>query len=240
MAGEGSRFKSQGYKNPKYTLPLGFSNVFSEVVKPFLKNDNKSTYLFILNKDQQEYKFVLSELKNLKIKSFLIVSVETPTLGQAHTVYLGLKEIKKELYNQGMVIYNIDTVRKNFSISKFMKLGSGYLEVFKMPGDHWSFIEPGKKNTVIRTTEKKRISPFASTGLYYFNSIIKFKEIFEQAYERKIMNKGEIYIAPLYNLIIESGEEVYYDLVDPKSIIPCGTPEEYKNSKLVFESDSSC
>jgi len=234
MAGEGSRFKDQGCDNPKYTLPLGVSNVFSEVVKPFLRADNESTYLFILNKDRQAYEFVLSELKKLKIKSFLIVTINTPTLGQAHTVYLGLKEIETKLYYQGMLIYNIDTVRRVFSVSKFMKLGSGYLEVFKMPGNQWSFIEPGENNTVIRTTEKNRISPFASTGLYYFNSIITFKEIFEQAYKVRAMDKGEFYIAPLYNFIIESGGSVYYDLIEPKNIIPCGTPEEYENSKSYF------
>ena len=48
------------------------------------------------------------------------------------------------------------------------------------------------------------------------------------------MDKGEIYIAPLYNFIIEFGGDVYYDLIEPKNIIPCGTPEEYENSRKIF------
>ena len=104
---------------------------------------------------------------------------------------------------------------------------SGYLEVFVGDGDHWSFIEPLSNNFVKRTTEKIRISDLCSNGLYYFNSITLFNETFERY--KTINYYNELYVAPMYNLLIENNLLVKYVLLEKNETIFSGTPEEYKD-----------
>ena len=111
--------------------------------------------------------------------------------------------------------------------SKFLENISGYLEVFVGDGDHWSFIEPSSNNFVKRTTEKIRISNLCSNGLYYFYSITLFNETFERY--KTINNYNELYVAPMYNLLIENNLLVKYVLLEKNETIFSGTPEEYED-----------
>ena len=119
-------------------------------------------------------------------------------------------------------------MRPGFSKSIFPDQSAGYLEVFSGEGDHWSFVEPGPNNTVLRTTEKERISNLCSNGLYQFSKLEYFKEAAECCIKNNELVKGEFYIAPLYNVLIRQGLSVNYALVDIKDINFCGTPSEYE------------
>lgn len=63
------------------------------------------------------------------------MKLDKETLGQAHTVALGIQkaEIKD---NESILIFNIDTFRPNFSLSKILDFSKidGYLEVFEAKG----------------------------------------------------------------------------------------------------------
>ncbi|MEZ9563317.1 capsular biosynthesis protein, partial [Vibrio splendidus] len=39
--------------------------------------------------------------------------------------------------------------------------------------------------------------------------------------------KGELYIAPLYNELIANNREVHYHLINREDVIFCGVPSEY-------------
>ena len=119
-------------------------------------------------------------------------------------------------------------VRPDYRKPDFLPHCDGYLEVFHGEGTHWSFVEPGENASVIRTTEKERISDLCSDGLYYFKSQKQFCGIFEEAVAADEQAKGEFYIAPLYNRLIDMGGVVKYDVIGPAQIDFCGTPDEYE------------
>lgn len=91
--------------------------------------------------------------------------------------------------------------------------------------DHWSFAEVDKEDNVLRTSEKERISPNCSNGLYYFKSVYIFNKYFKK-YSNSI--DGESYIAPMYNLLIADDLNVKIKRIDSSDILLCGTPDEYK------------
>lgn len=62
------------------------------------------------------------------------------------------------------------------------------------------------------TNEKIKISDLRSNGLYYFESISLFIEIFEMFKITNIYN--ELFVAPMYNQSIESNFKVKYVLLD--------------------------
>ena len=144
----------------------------------------------------------------------------------------GFSDIKKQFNSvdaigDGLFVFNIDTIHKDFTIDDQLVHSDGYLEVFCGEGDHWSFIEGGEEQRVLRTTEKVRVSDFCSNGLYYFKQIDNFFDAYNEMIESNELTAGEFYIAPMYNYLIQKGKSIKYKVIDTKSLISCGTPSEY-------------
>lgn len=229
MAGLSSRFFKAGYTQPKFMLP-GLSNMplFDHALLSFKAYFDQIPFLFIVRSDYDTPTFVQQRCKALEIKNFSIVVLDQNTRGQAETVYLGLKNVDDDV---PLTIFNIDTFRPNFLYPELMNYTDGYLEVFNGEGSNWSYAKPASPTTdkVIETAEKNPISDLCSTGLYHFKFAIDFKHAFEieAARPSSEWQKNELYIAPLYNMLIRSGKDIRYHLIDINDVIFCGTPDEY-------------
>ncbi|ERS88670.1 hypothetical protein Q672_00325 [Marinobacter sp. EVN1] len=229
MAGLSSRFFKAGYDKPKYMLEAHGKTLFAHSVLSFAKYFSNEHFVFVVRNVFDTPRFVAKGAEALGIKSYEVIVLDQETQGQAETVYLALKQVKVD--EEPLTIFNIDTFRPGFTFPDESRKGAGYLEVFQGPGEHWSFAEPAYPDSslVKRTTEKIRISDLCSTGLYYFSKTSHFIESFE-AYCRIPKSewpKGELYIAPLYNQLIEHGHAIHYHLIERGDVIFCGTPEEY-------------
>ncbi|HEB9335299.1 TPA: glycosyltransferase family 2 protein [Campylobacter coli] len=232
MAGLSSRFVKAGYDKPKYMLDLQGNSVFFHAVNSFKKYFKDFKFLFIYRDIKNTRKFIKEECEKLGIISYESIKLEQETLGQAHTVRLGL-ERSKFGGNESILIFNIDTFRPNFSLPTILDFSKidGYLEVFEADGEQWSFILADENNNVIKTTEKERISSLCSSGLYYFKRVKDFKEVFDKMKEQNDFSKGELYIAPMYNYLVEKGLLVKYHKISLDEIVFCGTPDEYEKIK---------
>ncbi|WP_028694875.1 glycosyltransferase family 2 protein [Pseudomonas cremoricolorata] len=224
MVGKSSRFFKAGFTRPKYELLVNGETVFSRAVRSFEHYFKTDHFRFLVRNDYEAPQFVEAAVKALGISDYSIVVFEADTLGQADTVYQGLKDIDSP---SPLYIFNIDTFRPDFRKPEWVEQCDGYLEVFRHGGSHWSFVEPGEDNAVLRTTEKVRISDLCSDGLYYFKNKLDFDRIFRQAFETQDTAQGEYYIAPLYNNLIQQGQVIKYELVPIEDVIFCGTPDEY-------------
>lgn len=226
MAGLSSRFFKAGYDKPKYQLMLGEETVFSWAVKSFEKYFQTDKFVFIYRDVYDTSRFIQSELEKLGILDYELVCLPKETLGQADTVYQGISHI---ISDEEIYIFNIDSKILNFQKPSWTSECDGYLEVFKGEGDNWSFVLPDNKNSlrVLRTTEKERISDLCSDGLYYFRKKSIFEKLFLEAKQNNKTAKGEYYIAPLYNQMIDDDLNVFYNLIDGDDILFCGTPDEY-------------
>jgi dTDP-glucose pyrophosphorylase len=77
---------------------------------------------------------------------------------------------------------------------------------------------------VTRVTEKDPISPYASTGTYYFRSSVQLFHLIEEAIRREDTTNGEYYLGPLYNQMIAQGYIARGSEVE--RFISFGTPED--------------
>ncbi|EKA7211609.1 glycosyltransferase family 2 protein [Campylobacter jejuni] len=233
MAGLSSRFAKAGYDKPKYMLDLKGNSVFFHAVNSFKKYFKDFKFIFIYRDIENTSNFIKEECEKLGIKSYESVRLKQETLGQAHTVRLGLDRanIKDD---ESILIFNIDTFRPNFSLPTtldFCKI-DGYLEVFEANGEQWSFVLADENDNVIKTAEKERISSLCSSGLYYFKKTKDFKEIFDRMKTENDFSKGELYIAPMYNYLIKKGLLIKYHKISLDEIVFCGTPDEYERVKI--------
>lgn len=228
MMGRSSRFLNAGYASPKYQLLINGQSMFELAINSFSRYFDMEHFLFIVRSDYDNRRFVSQEVLRLGIKDFRILELSGETSGQADTVYRGTNLYSS---NTPTTIFNIDTIRHNFLFPEPNEIGDGLLEVFIAEGDGWSFIEPGENNYVIKTAEKKRISNLCSNGLYIFKELNDFRGAYENYIDKGHYVNNEVYIAPLYNYLIQNGKSIKYRLVDGLDIDTCGTPVEFEAYK---------
>lgn len=232
MNGRGQRFVDAGYRQPKFMLEMAGMSVFRHVVEGFSKLFGAEKFLFVMPDDTQMAAFVESECAAMGLANPLLTILNGATHGQAETVALGLEKTAIDAA-EPLTIFNIDTLRPNFTYPADLDLSSidGYLEVFKGTGDGWSFVRPqsGDRARVAETAEKNRISDLCCSGLYYFRTTSLFIDAFRGALidrDWPLVN-GEYYVAPLYNRLIANARDIRYHLIGESEIGFCGTPEQY-------------
>lgn len=220
LAGDSSRFFKAGFTIVKYKLLLEKKSVI-ELILGYIPRDQK--ILIVLNKKFKDLEFISNLLLSMNFLSFKVVEIDK-TSGQFETTILALEEASDFwVESDPLTIYNGDTIRKS-NVWEFDNC-DGFIEVFESEGLHWSFVD--KIGKVDLVTEKKRISSFCSSGLYYFKHI---KFILEIRNEYLGYNLGELFIAPCYNLLIKKGLYIKSDKVDKSRFVFCGTPNEYKDA----------
>lgn len=229
MAGLSRRFSQAGYTLPKYQLPVPGGTLFGRTVRSFEAQFDTDLFVFAYRDVSDTREFLERECQHLGIRYFRLQEIRQETEGQAHTVDLALSGLPAEDGDR-VVIFNIDTIRDGWRAPKFPdgETPDGYLEVVRAEGDSWSFVDPGPGQTVRRTTEKERVSELCSTGLYEFRSPEMFRMAFEEARARDQRVKGEYYVAPLYNILIQNGLDIRYYEINPSDVTFSGVPAEYE------------
>ncbi|MEZ8760773.1 glycosyltransferase family 2 protein [Vibrio splendidus] len=233
MAGMSSRFFNAGYKLPKYMLNADGLSLFEHSLMSFKSYFQSEKFLFIVKDIFNTPSFVREKAISMGIKDFHISILDNDTRGQAETVAFGIEDFESNCkeYKGSITIFNIDTFRPNFEFPDFISSCEGYLEVFRGEGDNWSFAKPENEvsNKVIETAEKEPISDLCSTGLYYFKSanvyLMAYKDYLNTPIDK--WKNGEIYIAPLFNMLISKGLTIRYELIERSEVVFCGTPSEY-------------
>ncbi len=237
MAGLGRRFSEAGYAEPKFMIRSDSRTLF-EYSLLSLPLEIASKVIFIALKEHED-KFRVSSFIEEKFKALTeklngqmeieIILLDKPTAGQAQTALLA-QEFMDD--SDEIAVYNIDTFFKSKTLKNLLTKPQNKLDgvigafTIKRKDAKWSFAETNNCGLVIQTAEKVQISNNALTGFYHFTRAGDFFRVAREAVETNDKNRGEFYIAPLYNKLIEKGKKFTLDMAD--IIIPMGTPEEVR------------
>lgn len=154
----------------------------------------------------------------------IILGLDRVTEGQACTVLAARTHIDSD---EPLVIYNADTYCRTRLEERLPSLPpdcDGLVSVFRAPGDRWSFARVDERGRVLETAEKRRISEWATTGLYHFSrgrDFVRHADAMIAADERV---NGEFYVAPVYNRLIAAGGRIWIDVAEEVWVL--GTPED--------------
>lgn len=225
MAGLGSRFKKAGYRVPKYMIEAHNKTLFEWSMESLdgFKTPNND-YIFIVRKEDSSSQFIKEKCSEMNIDSVKIIEIDYLTDGQAATAMLGSECWDK---NSELLIYNIDTYVEAGEMNTSQISGDGFIPCFTAPGDHWSFVKLGEDGRALEVREKVRISDNCTLGAYYFKSCKLYEELYNEYYStEENLEKGEKYVAPLYNYLISKGGDVRISNVDYSKVHVLGTPEE--------------
>jgi hypothetical protein len=232
MAGQSRRFREAGYARPKYELPLQGETLFACCVRSFERYFASERFLFVARRGAGAESFIARECERLGVLDHHTVTLDQPTRGQAETVLQGLRQAGCGA-NESILIFNIDTIRPGYAFPPEALDADGYLEVVRAAGEHWSFVRPAASfsRRVAETTEKRRISELCCTGLYYFARAADFVSACEAALidaGAYLDRWGEIYVAPLYNGLINAGKLIVHAEAPASRVHFAGTPLEYE------------
>jgi len=215
IAGLSSRFR-EFTDIPKWALRIQGKSILELAARSILEPElNVSRIILVHNELHSEL------LTQILSKLDLAVPINTLPLnltpnGQALSVMNALPSIGDD---EPFIVWNGDTVLRD-GWAKNLSFDGNWLLLANLEGDHWSFAQI-ENGFVQQTSEKVRISNHASVGLYAFDS----KRQFAFAVEND-MSPGEIFVAPLYNKLLSSGDRVRGILMSSEDFFPLGTPAE--------------
>ena len=221
MAGLNTRFHDVGFDIPKYLLPWNNETIIHEIIKqlgPF-----EETILFANKRDLYFKSKLIDTIAPFGLTESNIQYIGD-TDGQAHTAYIGASLLKNQ--TKPFFIHNADTLligRDFFTLEQLML--DGYIDVFVANNPKYSYVR-SKDGIVTEVVEKSPISPFASSGLYGFQSAELYKKVYESL-STTFVGK-EMYIANLFAHMIENNYSINVnDLNNKHETIVLGSPQEY-------------
>ncbi|MFQ3577261.1 MAG: glycosyltransferase family 2 protein [Cytophagales bacterium] len=222
MAGRGSRFEGAGFEQPKPLIPVHDVPMFVKSLQS-VKN-LEYTLLAIIALQEHEERFEISAIiEKYNISNAKLILIPDVTKGQLCTV-MALSDLLNT--DEDLLVMGSDTIVVSdlgSHLKEHLKNCDGAISVFDLPGDRWSFAKTDERGNVIQVAEKVRISNHACTGLYYFKHSSIFKSLAEKMIAGNETTKGEFYVMPLYQKMIDLGMNIGISIA--KEMWDLGTPE---------------
>ena len=223
MAGRGSRFRDAGWTIPKPLIEVSGEPLYAWALKGLPLENARRIILIALDEIANDAAFRDDVHRRFGGHDVEILSVGAVTEGQACTVLLAREFIDT---GDGLLIFNADTYQRSSGLPSLIEAPSvdGVLSAFRAPGNQWSFVKVDDSGRVIETAEKRRISEWASTGMYYFRRGADYVAAADAMISEGDRTRGEFYVAPLYNRLIAAGAHIAMDVVDSVHVL--GTPQD--------------
>ncbi len=169
MAGRGSRFAEIGIEVPKPLIDVRGRPMYAWATES-LPLELARRVIFICLDEHLQQRDLEDDIRQRYARwQPEIIPLREVTEGQACTVLKAKAWIDND---EPLLIYNADTYCRTSLSKRLPRLSpdvAGLLGVFHAAGDKWSFARTDDRGRVLEVAEKRRISEWASTGLYYFS-----------------------------------------------------------------------
>ena len=136
----------------------------------------------------------------------------------------------KKLGKVGELVNVKDGYARNFLLPNNMALRENKknLEYYNNIKEEIKNKEEKKLEEAKNIIEKNKVSNFASTGMYFFSSILKLRHYCQYTINNNIIQKGEYYLSSVFKSMINEGETIYPYYIDKESYKCLGTPIQVK------------
>lgn len=207
MAGAGSRFEKEGYKDPKPLIAVNGTPMIKVVIDN-MRPLRPHRFIFIC---QQAHvaAYGLREKLLAWAPGCEIVEINGLTQGAACTVLAAKRLIDN---SEALMIANSDQY-VDASIDEYLAVldqGSfdGLIMTMWADDTKWSYVGLDANALVTRVVEKEVISNEATVGVYNFMHGRAFVQAAEAMIAANERVANEFYVAPVYNQLIRTGERI--------------------------------
>lgn len=229
MAGLYKRFREAGYVQPKYLLPWAGRPVLEHVLAPFVRSGCFEQVLLVANRRDEPHRSAITAVlrrQGLEAEALLFIG---DTRGQAETALVAAEWLaaRPGRRSDKVLFHNIDTVllgRDFAGMARALDHHDGLIDVFLAGSPAYSYVAVDYAGLVTRIAEKEVISPYATTGLYGFQSLARYQEL-----ARTATSGREFYISDVYRQLLACGGRIAMTRpTDAGQTLVLGTPEEYE------------
>ena len=224
LGGTGERFKQNGYKKPKALV-----NLFGKPILYYLLDNLNLTNVDLVcipyNNEYSIYNFEDKLQNDYSNINFKFIKLEKNTEGAAETINIALKSIHfldmPILCLDGDNFYSVDIVNLWNGKNKIVT----FEDVCENPIYSYLSIENDK---VIDIVEKIKVSNYACTGAYGFESYKKLLFYTQLVLDNKIKQKGEYYTSCVIKEMIKDNNAFESILINANNYHCLGTPIQVK------------
>ena len=232
MAGEGKRFADRGYTFAKPLISIRGKPMIQWVLESL--NLPEASYTFVVRSEHRQ-QYALEDMIHQLVYQYRLVDQQMPLKGAADTVLQAVQQLDSD---DELLIVNSDQWvvwdPKQTLDEIHNSAADGAILTFPSVHPKWSFAKPteGWNNwTVERVAEKVPISGLATAGIYWFKSVQLYAEAAKMMMaEPAKMLRGEYYVCPVYNELIDHGKRVIHRPVG--EMWGLGTPEDLEEFKM--------
>lgn len=224
-AGEGSRFRTAGFKKPKPFIDVHGRPMIQHVID----NVRPTGAVVHILARAEHVSDNTQEFEALRNSGAEIHMVKSLTEGTACTVLLARTAIDNDA---PLLIANsdqyVDMIIDDFINDAVRRELDGSILVFKdgKKNPKWSFARTAEDGLVSEVAEKNPISELATIGIYYFR---KGKDFVDGAIDMIARNErvnNEFYTCPVYNDLIKRGLRIGVYEIPADAMHGLGTPED--------------
>lgn len=220
IAGNGQRFVDGGYKTIKPLIEFEGKYLIQKSMESI--DYENSNLIFIVRNEHVETFNLDLKLKQIFGQEITIIILENQTEGALCTCLFAERYIDND---SPLIIFTPDCYfEPKFSIGRIPENYDGAVSTFSSASSAHSYVQLDSNNLVVKAAEKEVISENAVGGLYYFKRGNVFVKYAKEQIQKNIKTKGEFYICPVYNLLIEDGLKIGIDKNTKHDIL--GTPED--------------
>ena len=221
IAGKAQRFIDEGYMMPKPLILAKGKHVIDWSLESV--DTSECNLIFIVRLDHI-YNFSIDKILKQKFgEDITIISVDHITQGALETCLLAEGHIDNDI---PLYIYTPDVYFGPQFDPNCVGDADGFLLTFLANSPDHSYAEIDEQGNVSRVVEKEVISEHANVGLYYFKTGSMFLKYAWEAIDKKLLIKGEYYIAPIYNFMVRDGLKV--TACDTEKMHILGTPATFE------------
>ena len=227
IGGVGRRFKDNGYTKPKALI-----HIFDKPILFYLidnLNLDNIEYIYIpYNKEYKLYNFEELLIKKYPHIYFKFSCLQNNTRGAAETINIALNNLIED-DNKPILCLDCDSFYLCDIVSKWN--GDNCIFTFKDVNKKaiYSYIECDNKNNIINIKEKEKISDFACSGGYGFDSIQTLKKYTTKIIEKNIMQKNEFYTSGVIKEMIKDRYKFQKKEIDRELFVTLGIPNDIEN-----------
>lgn len=223
LGGTGTRFQNADYKLPKPLINVMGKPIINWLLDNLVIADNLIVYI-PYNKVLSKYNFESKLRKDYPSINFVFHQMQTNTEGAAQTIAIALDAIQDRddspiISLDGDTFYHIDIINQ--------WKGENKIFIFNDISSQtcYSYVKTSEKDTIQDIAEKEKISNYACTGAYGFNSWKLLRTMCHTVINKNIKTKNEYYISNVIKLMIKSYEYTFQSHYMAKNNFVClGTP----------------
>lgn len=224
MAGAGSRFAKEGYKDPKPMIPVHGKPMIQAVVDN-LTPRMPHRFTFICQ-EQHVRDYKLDNLLNSITEEPNIICINGVTEGAAVTVLKSEHIINN---SDPLVIANcdqwVDADMTSF-VNQLLEC-DGNVMTMTANDPKWSFVQFDGNYKPIAIIEKKVVSDVATVGIYGYRRGEDFVKAAQEMIANNLRVNNEFYVAPTYTPLFEKGLDIR--LFHIEGMYGIGTPEDLQS-----------